>query len=133
MTEDEMLGWHHQLNGYESGQTPGDSEGQGSLACCSSQGHIVRHNFITKQQQQMKIHLIQINKDFPSVSDSKNSACNEGDPGSIPGSEDPLEKEMATHSSILAWRIPQTEEPDGLQSMEPQRKRNIRSKRNTEK
>ena len=33
------------------------------------------------------------------------------------GQEDPLEKEMATHSSILAWRIPWTEEPDGLQSM----------------
>ena len=31
--------------------------------------------------------------------------------------EDPLEKEMATHSSILAWEIPQTEEPGGLQSM----------------
>ena len=35
--------------------------------------------------------------------------------------EDPLEKGMATHSSILAWRIPWTEEPDGLQSMESQR------------
>ena len=34
------------------------------------------------------------------------------------GQEDPLEKEMATHSSILAWRIPWTEEPGGLQSME---------------
>ena len=34
--------------------------------------------------------------------------------------EDPLEKEMATHSSILAWRIPWTEEPGGLQSMESQ-------------
>ena len=33
------------------------------------------------------------------------------------GQEDPLEKEMATHSSILAWRIPSTEEPIGLQSM----------------
>ena len=33
------------------------------------------------------------------------------------GREDPLEKEMATHSSILAWRIPWTEEPDRLQSM----------------
>ena len=33
------------------------------------------------------------------------------------GQEDPLEKEMATHSSILAWRIPWTEEPGGLQSM----------------
>ena len=35
--------------------------------------------------------------------------------------EDPLEKEMANHSSILAWRIPWTEEPGGLQSMESQR------------
>ena len=35
MTEDEMVEWHHRLNGNELGQTPGDSEGQGSLACCS--------------------------------------------------------------------------------------------------
>ena len=40
------------------------------------------------------------------ISDGKESACNAGDLGSIPGQEDPLEKEMATHSSILAWRIP---------------------------
>ena len=37
------------------------------------------------------------------------------------GCEDPLEQEVATHSSILAWKIPWTEEPGGLQSMEPQR------------
>ena len=37
------------------------------------------------------------------------------------GREDPLEKEMATHSSILAWKIPWMEEPGGLQSMELQR------------
>ena len=37
------------------------------------------------------------------------------------GQEDPLEKEMATHSSILAWRNPWTEEPGGLQSMGSQR------------
>ena len=42
------------------------------------------------------------------------------DTRSIPGSEDPLEKEMATHSSILASKIPWTEEPGGLQSMELQ-------------
>ena len=45
------------------------------------------------------------------------SACNVGDPDSIPVSEDPLEKEMATHSSILAWKTPWTEEPGRLQSM----------------
>ena len=39
MTEDEMVGWHHQLNGHEFEQTPGDSEGQGSLVCCSPWGH----------------------------------------------------------------------------------------------
>jgi len=37
------------------------------------------------------------------------------------GQEDPLEKGVATHSSLLAWRIPWTEEPGGLQSMESQR------------
>ena len=37
------------------------------------------------------------------------------------GQEDPLEKEMATHSSIFAWEIPWTEEPGGLQSVESQR------------
>ena len=41
--------------------------------------------------------------------------------GAILGLEDPLGKEMTTHSSILAWKIPWTEEPGGLQSMESQR------------
>ena len=43
---------------------------------------------------------------FPSGSDSKESACNAGDLGSSLGWEDPLEKGMATPSSVLAWRIP---------------------------
>ena len=38
MTEDEMVGGHHRLNGHELEQTPGDGEGQGSLACCKSMG-----------------------------------------------------------------------------------------------
>ena len=58
---------------------------------------------------------------FPCSSVGKESAYNAGDPGSTPGSEDPLEEEMATHSSILAWKIPWTEESGGLQSMGPQR------------
>ena len=45
------------------------------------------------------------------------------DMGSIPGLGRPLEEGMATHSSILAWRIPWTEEPEGLQSMGSQRVR----------
>ena len=39
VTEDEMVGWHHCLNGHQFGQTLGDSEGQGSLSCCSSWDH----------------------------------------------------------------------------------------------
>ena len=54
---------------------------------------------------------------FPGGSEGKESAWNAGDPGSIPGQEDPLEKEMATYSSTLTWRIPWREEPGGLQSM----------------
>ena len=53
---------------------------------------------------------------FPGDSDGKESACNEGNPGSTQGKEDPLEKKLATHSSNLDWRIPWTEEPDGLQA-----------------
>ena len=49
---------------------------------------------------------------FPGGSEDEASACNVGDLGW----EDPLEKTMATHSSCLAWRIPWTEEPGGLQS-----------------
>ena len=39
MTEDGMVGWHHQLNGHEFEKTPRDSEGQGTLVCHSLQGH----------------------------------------------------------------------------------------------
>ena len=53
-------------------------------------------------------------KNVPAV---KETACNEADPVSIPGLGRSPEKEMAIHSSILAWRIPWTEEPRGLQSI----------------
>ena len=59
-----------------------------------------------------------LRRGFIGGSDSKESVCNAGDLAQ----EDPLEKEMATHASILAWDIPWTEEPGGLQS--------IRSKKN---
>ena len=52
---------------------------------------------------------------FPHSSVGKESACNAGDLSS--GQEDPLEKEMAIHSTIFAWKIPWTEEPGGRQSM----------------
>ena len=52
-----------------------------------------------------------------SGSDGEESACNAGDLGLIPGSGRSLEKGVATHCSIFAWRILWTQEPDGLQSM----------------
>ena len=63
---------------------------------------------------------------FPSGSAVKNSPAIQEPQGTrvqSPGQEDPLEEDTATHSSILAWRIPWTEEPDGLQSMRSQRVR----------
>ena len=54
-------------------------------------------------------------------SDGKQTACRAGDPGSISGPGNPLEKGMATHCSILAWKIPWTEETGKLLSMGPQR------------
>ena len=48
-----MVGWHHRLNGHEFEQTLGDGEGQGTLACCSPQGHKrVRHDLTTEHQKQ---------------------------------------------------------------------------------
>ena len=61
------------------------------------------------------------NRGFPGGSEVKASASNAGDPCSILGWENPLEKEIVTHSSILAWRIPWTEKPGRLQSTGSQR------------
>ena len=50
-TEDEMVGWHHWLSGHEFEQTPGDSEGQGSLTCCNPWGR--KESDMTEQQWQI--------------------------------------------------------------------------------
>ena len=58
---------------------------------------------------------------FPGGSDCKESTSNAGDLGLIPGLGRSLKEDLATHSSILAWRTPWIEEPGGLQSMGSQR------------
>ena len=58
---------------------------------------------------------------FPGGSEVKNPPANAGDMGLIPGLGRSLEKEMATHSSILAWEISWTEEPSGLHSVRSQK------------
>ena len=80
MTEDEMVGRHHRLDGHGFGWTPGVGDGQGGLVCCGSWG--CKESDTTER---FHFHV--------------------------------LEKEMATHSSVLAWRIPGRAEPGVLPSM----------------
>ena len=91
---------------------PGESYGQRSLAGYSPWGH--------KESDTTEILILTSHKEpwFPGGSNGKESACNAGNSVQSLGREDALEKGMATHSSILAWRIAWTEEPGGLQSME---------------
>ena len=49
--EEEMAGWHHQGSEHELGHILGDGEGQGGVACCSSWGRRVGHDWATEQQQ----------------------------------------------------------------------------------
>ena len=101
-----------------------------SDTCCNMDGpwghHIKQNKPVTKKKTLYCFtyvkYLLGELMGFPGGSDGKESACDVGDPGSNPGSgrspgrEDPLEKEVATHSNILAWRIPWTEEPGGYSS-----------------
>ena len=74
-----------------------------------------------EMRQNLDWGILQTPPGFPGGSDGKESACNAEDWGSTwvqsLGQEDPLEKGMATHCSLLGWRIPWTEEPGGLQSI----------------
>ena len=113
-----MVGWHCQLNGHMLEQTPGDSEGQSNLK--SMEWQRVRYDFMTKQQQHLgndkynsvAFLVAQMVRYPPAMQEIQVQSL---------GWENPLEKDIATHSSILAWRIPWTEEPGGLQSIGSQR------------
>ena len=82
------------------------------------------NNYRDKIKFPLKLHLkiccqcdSSINLGFSNSSDGKESSCNAGGLGLITGQEDALEKGRGTHSSILVWRVPWTEEPGRLQSM----------------
>ena len=122
MTEDEMVEWHHWLNGHEFEQTPGDSEGQGSLACCSPWGIKSWTRLATGQQGISEHEMTDINRCFcfpcPFHGGSRGDLlrrCQISD-FTLTFHFHALEKEMAIHSSVLAWRIPGMAEP-GLPSM----------------
>ena len=56
-TEDEMIGWHHRLNGHQFEQTLWDSEGQGSLVFCGSWAHRESNTTVTEQQQRSHVYI----------------------------------------------------------------------------
>ena len=128
-TEDEMAGWNHRLDGCEFEWTPGVGDGQGDLASAIhgvAESDMTEWLNWTKWWKHVLYTLVFISPHtqawgFPGRSDSKESTCHVGDLGSIPGSGGSLEGGMAPHSSILAWKIPWTEEPGRLQSIVSQR------------
>ena len=81
--------------------------GQRSLVGCSPRGHKESE---TTERLNTNEETLLLNNGFPDSSAGKESAFYAGDLGSIPGFEDLLEKRTATHSSILAWRMPWPEE-----------------------
>ena len=103
-------------------QAPGVSDGQGGLACCSLWGH--KESDMTEQLNWTDMYM---HKGFSSGSvvkkKKKKYTCHAGAAGSHSGSGRPSGEGMATHSSILARRIPWIEEPGWLQSMGSQRVR----------
>ena len=74
-----------------------------------------RNLTVTKERQKINKHAVSSHMGFPGGSVVKNLPAVQETRVQPLDQEDPLEKEMATHSSILVWRIPQTEEPGGLQ------------------
>ena len=105
------------------GRSPG--AGNGNPLQCLENPHLqcCRKHPLQPAASSLLSSAIITNEMWIDGSAGKESACNAGDTGdvsagSIPGLGKSLEEEMATHSSILAWRIPWTEQSGGLQSME---------------
>ena len=82
-TEDEMAGWHHQLDGRVFEWTPGVGDGQGGLASCDSWGH--KESDTTEWLNWTELNWFSLTG-FPGSSDSKESTCSARDPSLIPGS-----------------------------------------------
>ena len=117
-TEDEMARWHHWLDGRESEWTPRVGDGQGGLECCNSWGRKESETTERLNWTELRASFVaQMVKNLTEMQETQEMWF-----WSL-GWEDPLEEEMTTYSSILAWRIPWTEEPGGLQSMGSQRVR----------
>ena len=123
--------YHHSRQHLAFGMLETDQGTDSDLRVCAQRSLFCYVSSILDQF--LEFHLYQLLRGFTSTIvlffffffkkstlDSKEFSCNAGYHCSIPGSgiwEDPPEKEMATHSSVLAWRIPRTGEPGGLPSL----------------
>ena len=112
-TGDEMVGWHHWLDGHEFEQAPGIGDGQGSPVCCSPWGH---KELDMTEKLNWSLNWVFL-WGFPGVSDGKGSVCNAGDPGSIPGSGRSPGEGNGNPLQYSCLENPMDEEPGGLQSI----------------
>ena len=135
-TEDEMVGWHHQIDGHESEQAPGVCDGQGSLACCNPWGHKESdttewlnwtHTYFhtlqcwhaknrVKEETEIKTSIKRVRRGFPGGLVVKNPPANVGNAGLIHGSGGPPEEGNGNPLQYSCLGNPM-EEPGGLQSM----------------
>ena len=69
MTEDEMVGWHHRLDGHGFGRTPGVGDGQGGLVCCGSWGH--KESDMTEQLNRTEMNIVKNQL----IKDEKETLC----------------------------------------------------------
>ena len=104
----QRMRWYHWLDGHESEQALGVGVRHGSLMSCSPRGR--KESDMTEWLNWTDTWVCQVVpmvKNLPAISGGARDT----------GSESPLEKGMATHSSVLAWRIPWAEEPGGLHTV----------------
>ena len=122
-TEDEMVGWHHWLDGHEFEQALGFGDGQEAW-CAAVHGAAKSRTWLSYWTELTNCYVCLIRVGASLLPQTvKNPPAKQETWVRFLDWEDLLEKGMATHSSILAWRIPWTEEPGGLQSMSCQRVR----------
>ena len=106
MTEGEMAGWHHWLDGCESWWTPGVGDGQGGLACCDSWGCRVGHHWATELNWCfLNVIFFDIIWVFPDGSEDKESTCNVGDPGLIQVGKIPWRREWLPTAVFLPGEL----------------------------
>ena len=118
-TEDEMVGWHHWLNGYEFELCLGDGEGQGRLVCCSPWGlkelDVAERLNNTNLLKTSKLNLKHLKE--PGFGQDVSCLFNLMVNNLFIHLGTRSQNKMASYSSVLAWRIPGTGEPGGLPSM----------------